>query len=321
MRDLYKFIKIGGKEIEFILLLILRSPFDAIHTIILANFLRYSFEAIDHKNIQNLLIICFIFCIGNCLLFLYNGTIWIKFSSYVTRFVSIVRKKLFKHISILTLKTIDEKSSGEWFTRLNSDVVQGLVIINQPLNLPHAVCAIVNFSISFILLFLINRGILILVILFLILHLTFSQQFVLKPITELSKKSKEATIKNTTDLNALITCADTAMVYDAQFFLLEYFEKSSIKLRNANMKIIIRNAISNSILPFLGLGGYLLILVISSHWIVTDSMTFGELTAAFQYRGSVIASAIMFTNCLVSIRTAMVGVRRILETFNTKREE
>lgn len=316
LRDLFK---ITGRGDQFILLLLLRCPFEAIRTILQANFLQFSFLAINQRHIDNLYISCGIFGIGSLLLFLYNGTIWMFFSTYVIKLEGNLRNKLFAHVSTLSLQQVDTKSSGEWFTRLNTDVQ--LSILSKPLHLPHAVVAFVSICVSAFILFVINPFILGLVILFLVPHLLISQLFIAKPMTAYAIKSQEATANNTTDMNAFITCADTAIIYDGWRFLLNQFEESSLNLHKSNMKIKRRRAIYDALLPIMGMGGYLTVLLIASTQISSGHMSFDELTAVFQYRVGLLTGSLMLTNCLISIKTSLAGVRRVNETMHIKLEE
>ena len=122
-------------------------------------------------------------------------------------------------------------------------------------------------------------------------------------------------------MNAIMTCADTAILYDAQGFLLKRFEESSLELRKENMKIQHRIAIGSGLLPLIGMSGYLVILLSGGSLIATGTITFGELTAAFQYRGGLLKSLMMLLNSLINIRTSLAGVRRVNETMGMTLEE
>ncbi len=88
-----------------------------------------------------------------------------------------------------------------------------------------------------------------------------------------------------------------------------------------NMKIQHRIAVGNRLLPLMGMSGYIVILLIGGSRIAAGTMTFGELTATFQYRGGILKGAMMFINCLMNIKTALVGVKRVNETMRIKTEE
>jgi len=121
-----------------------------------------------------------------------------------------------------------------------------------------------------------------LIIVFVIPHILISQFIITLPITRYAKYVQEATDKNTTDMNTLVTCADTAILYDAQEFLFKRFEQSSLEIRKANMRIQHRQAMENALLPLMGMSGYLVLLLLGGKWITAGAITFGELTAAFQ---------------------------------------
>jgi len=62
-------------------------------------------------------------------------------------------------------------------------------------------------------------------------------------------------------------------------------------------------------------------LIISSDWIANGSLTFGDLTAAFQFRGGVLKSSNMFIYCLISIQGSMAGIKRINDIMDEKTGE
>jgi len=219
------------------------------------------------------------------------------------------------------LQQIEAKPSGEWITRLNADVQAATAILNQAIHLPHAVVSTVNICVSSMILVLINPWVFGLVIVFVIPHILVSQLFITKPMIRLATKVQESAARNVTDMNTLVTCADTAILYDAQKFLLRRFEESSLEIRRASMRIQHRRAIGSGLLPLMGMSGYLVVLLIGGGWIAAGDMTFDELTAVFQYRGGVLTASMMLINSLVNIKTALAGVKRVNETMCIGLEE
>jgi len=321
IRDIWKLFKMAGRVRRFIILTLLRCPFDALYTIIHASFLQFTFETINMENQNGLYHVCALFGIGSLFLFLYNGIVWTLYATFVTKWVGTIRRKLFGHISCLSLQQIEAKPSGEWITRLNSDVQAATALLNQSIHLPHAIVATVNICVSSMILVLVNPGIFGLVIMFVIPHILISQLFIAKPMIRYAMNAQEAIAKNATDMNALVTCADTAILYDAQGFLFRHFEESSLAIRKANMKILHRRAIGSGLLPLMGMSGYLVILLIGGSWIDAGTITFGALTAAFQYRGGMLKGSMMLINSLMNIKTALAGVKRVNETMRITREE
>ncbi|MGF7144990.1 ABC-type multidrug transport system fused ATPase/permease subunit [Anaerotaenia torta] len=321
MRDLKKlFCSIGGVR-RFILLTLCRCPFDALNTALQASFLHYAFRAMNSNHLHELYVTCAMYGIGSLLLFLYNGTVWSLYAAYVIKWVGVLRRKLFEHIAGLSLRQIEAGSSGDWITRLNSDVQAAAAVLNQSIHLPHAAVALVNIIVSSAILVVMNPSIYGLVLLFLIPHMLISRYLIAKPMTKLSLEAQQAAADNTTDMAALITCADTAILYDARGFLTGHFEESSLRLRRANMRMRRRNALGSGIQPLMGLGGYLVILLLGSIWIADGRMNFSDLTAAFQYRGGLLVGGMMLMNSLINMKAALAGVKRINETMEISLEE
>ncbi len=321
MRDLKTLFSVTGGLRRFIILLILRCPFDALQTVIQALFLQFGFNAIDGDDLSELYLTCAVSVVGFGLLFLYNGTMWTIFAINYTKWIATIRRKLFWHVSALSLQKIDTKPTAEWITRFNSDVQVSTAIFGHPVQLPHAAYSIVNIIVSSIFLINLNPAIYGLIVLFVIPHLLISQFIISKPMTSLATKVQEVTSINTTDMNVLVTCANTAILYDAGTFLISRFRNSSLELRKANMKICHRNALSAGLLPLLGMSGYLIIILIAGVWIADGKMTFGDLTAAFQYRGGVIIGAMILSRSLLNIKTSLSGIKRINETMQISMEE
>lgn len=315
MRTLFRWI---GGGIRFYILLFLRSPFEAARTVAYAVFLQNAFGTIADGDSRRLTLVCLLYGVASILLFLYNGTVWSIYAPFVTRMEGRLRRLLFSKIASFSYAHIEATPQSEWVTRLNTDVQMPF---SRPIHLPHAACAIVNIGVSAVILWNMNPRIFGWIMLFVVPHILFSQLFIARTMPQLQQKSLEATAQNTGELTAMITCADIAVLYDAQGYLLKRFERSSLLLRRANMRIRHRNALSAAVLPLFGMGGYLTLLIAGSAWIAEGSLTFGELTAAFQYRGGVLIGAMMLINSLISINASIAGIQRINRTLSEKAEE
>ncbi len=320
-RELWSLFKLTDTGRKLIVLLILRCPFATVHNVVQAVFLQQCFNAAANGSTADLYKACLLFGLFSAALFLYNGTVWTMFAAFVIRFTKLLRQKLFNHVTEISCQQMEARPSGEWFTRLNSDVQLASGLLNQPIALPHAVVSIVSIIASGTILITMNLSIFVLVIAFIIPHLLVSQLVIAKPMTTLGQKAQEAKSTNTTDFGTLITSADTALLYDAQGFFMKRFEESSLGLRRANMKLWVRNAMGDALLPMFAMSGYLLILFVGGAWISQGQLTFGDLTAAFQYRGGVLVGSIILINSLMSIKTSLAGVKRYNETLLIPAEE
>lgn len=194
-------------------------------------------------------------------------------------------------------------------------------IYKRKFQLPHAVVAVANILVSSGILIYRSPVIFALVMAFVIPHVWISQRFIALPMTALKNRSQQATARNTNDLDALIGCADTAILYDAQGYLLRRFEQSSLELRHTHMAMRRRTAAGGALLPLMGMTGYLVLLLVGGRWIASGEMTFRELTAAFQYRGGVLVGLMMLVNSLMNIRASRAGIARVLEILNIPSEQ
>lgn len=306
----------GGKR--FALLLLLRAPFDFAFTAIQATFLQRAFDAIARADGAGLNRACLAFCLASLCLFVYNGSVWSVYAPFVIRLEGKLRRGLYRKLASLSLLQAEARSAGEWMTRLGVDVE---LPFSRPLHLPHAACALVNICASAALLWRANPAVLIWVMLFTLPHIAVSQRLVARAMPALQQKALEAMARNTGDMEALTTRADVAALYDGWAFLMARFEASSRALLRANMALRAREALSAGLLPLLGLGGYLTLLFVCGGWIAAGDMTFGDLTAAFQYRGGVLIGALMLIRCSASIRASLAGIRRMEETMEERSEE
>jgi len=319
IREMRKLLKVTGSGGRFLILLLLRSPTDSAFTVINAAFLRRAFDAVGERDAAALSTACLFFGIATITVFLYNGTVWSLYAPFTVRMEGKLRIRLFDKISSFSYERIEAAPQGEWLTRLNTDV--GMPFTSQAMSYPHLVCAAVNIGVSAVILWRMNPAVFGWILLFVVPHILVSQLLIARAMPRLSKRSLEAKGANTGELAALITCADVAALYDGTDYLMKRFERSSRELLLANMRMRVRSAFGAAIMPLFGLGGYLTLLVVCGGWIARGTLTFGDLTAAFQYRGGVLVGSLMLINCMISIGAGMAGIRRLNETMGEKGEE
>jgi len=317
IRDYLRMFKITGGGWAYAILILLRCPVDLMFTWTQASFLQLAFNAVGQADRQGLTHACLFFGIATLCVFLYNGTVRVFFSAFGVRMETKLRLGLYEKITSLSCEKIERLPQGEWITRLNTDVQMPF---SQPVHLPHAVNSIVNIGVSAAILWMVDPSVFGWVILFVIPHVAVSQLLVARAMPGLNRKSLEATGKNTDELTAFVTCADVAALYDGQEYLLKRFESSSFALLRANMRMRARNALSAAMLPLFGLSGYLVLLLAGCGWIANGHLSFGDLTAAFQYRGGVLLGSMMLIGSLINVQASMAGIRRINETMDEKTE-
>ena len=315
MSDFGKLIKRMGIQRKYIFLLLLRSPFDALRTWMLANLMKSVFLCLETDNSASLSEICIVYGLICAILFVYNGIVWSNYAAFSAKTEVWLQKAMIEKILSLPLKQVDCRFSGEWITKLNSDIQAAFTMMNGPMNIPHLVVAIINTMLSS---FLILRSSLLLfgVTWILILpQLFINYKIALKSISKLKEKSQSAMSENTSIIKPFITDADTILLYDAGELMLKNCNESSRKLMKVNMKIHVRNALSDAFMRLFGIGGYLIILLIGYRFIYNGEMAFSDVVYCFQVRGSILAGMFMLITCLNNLKANAVCIKRIHDTL------
>ena len=150
--DFKRLIKRMGIGRRYVLLLLLRAPFDGARAWMLAALMKSVFRCLEAGEAEGLPEICVSYGILCALLFCYNGTVWSLYAAFAARAEAALRGRVLKRILKLGCRQVEARARGEWMTRLGSDARAAFEMMNGPLNIPHAVVAILNTVLSSILL-------------------------------------------------------------------------------------------------------------------------------------------------------------------------
>lgn len=322
MSDFCRLIKRMGIRRKYVVLLFLRSPFDALRTWMLASLMKSVFLCLETdtgaagNGFGSLPEICVLYGLISALLFVYNGIIWSVYAAFSARAEAWMQGKLLEKILALPQKRVDGRFSGEWVTKLNSDIQAAFMMMNGPMNIPHLAVAAINTALASFLMCRNSLPILGVTWFFVLVQLFLNYKVVLEPIPGLKEASLRAMSESTSAIGPLITEADTILLYDAGELLLKSCEENSRKLLEIHMKMHVRNALSDAGMRLLGIGGYLVVLVIGYGFIYEGAMAFSDVVYCFQVRGSIIAGMSMIVACLNNLRANSVCVKRINDTLD-----
>ena len=313
MGDFGKLIREMGVWRKYLFLLVLRAPFDAIRTWMLASLIRSVFRCLEADNTGPLLEICVVYGLLCMMLFIYNGVVWSNYAAFAAKTEVQLQQKMFHKILSLPLKRIDSRFSGEWITRLNSDIQAAFTMMNGPLNIPHLTVAVINTMLSSFLLFKSSLRFLAVTWVFILMQLFVNYKTVLEAVPKLKEESQNAMAENTSVIKPLITEADAILLYDAEEMMMKKCEESSRKLVKINMKIHVRSALSDVGMQLFGIGGYLVILLMGYGFISGGTMAFSDVVYCFQVRGSVMAGVFMLATCFNNLRANSICVKRVCD--------
>ena len=311
------FGRLGG-SLTYCFLLVLRCPVDTVFCMINAVFLRKAFQSIEAGDLTGLWITCAGFGAANFCLFLYNGTMWGKFAVFSARFVGKLKQFLFDTMLQLPFERIEEKTTGAWLTRLNSDVTMTLNLLTGALNLPHLVFATVRIAVTSVILGSISPLLLMAELAILIPHACLRQRWVVHPMERLTKEAQERMEHATVYLESTVECADTIQLYEAEELLLEKYRTSSLLVVKARLCSNVRKTIGEVFQMLLNRGGYLLLFCLGCEMISAGNIDFGTLTEAFQYRSGMLAGTMMWLNSYAEVKKNSVGLKRMEEIYGAE---
>lgn len=315
MGDLSKLLKSMGLWRKYIVLLLLRSPFDAFRTWLLANLMKSIFRCLEMDNSDALLKLCAAYGLLCAMLFIYNGMIWSEYAVFSAKVEIWLQNKMFEKILSLPFKRINNRFSGEWITRWNSDIQAAFTMMNGSMNIPHLVVALINTMLSCLLMLKSSFLFLGITWLFAIPQMLINDRLVLKSFPKLKEESLNAMAGNTSAIKPLLTDADTILIYDARELMMINCAENSKRLMKINMKMHMRRAVSDVSMRLLGIGGYLMILFMGYRFIHIGTMAFSDVVFCFQVRGSILSGMFMLITCLNNLKANSVCIKRMNDTF------
>ena len=318
IKSLCKVFRRLGGVVAYGVLLLFRSPVDTVLCINNALFLRNVFQRIEEGDERGLFVTCAVFGVANLCLFLYNGTLWGKFAVFSAKLVGKLKQFLFESLLKLPMEQIEEKSTGAWLTRLNSDVTMTLNLLTGALNLPHLVFATVRVGVTAVLFGRISPLLLVVELAVLVPHVFLRQRYVVQPMERLTKEAQETMECATVYLETTVECGDTIRLYEADGLLLERYRECSHSIVKARLRSNVRKTLGELLQMLLSRGGYLLLFCFGCEMISTGKLDFGTLTEALQYRSGMLMGSMMWLNSFAEVRKNSVGLKRMEEIYGTE---
>ncbi len=314
--DFKRLIKRMGMGRRYVLLLLLRAPFDGARAWMLAALMKSVFRCLEAGEAEGLPEICVSYGILCALLFCYNGTVWSLYAAFAARAEAALRGRLLERILKLGCRQVEARARGEWMTRLGSDARAAFEMMNGPLNIPHAVVAILNTTLSSALLLGGSPLLAGVAWLWILPHLVLHERMVLRAIPGLKEESQRAMAQCTSAIGPLIEEADAIRIYDAGGLLLADCARHSRSLMAANLGMHRRGALGGMLTRIFGIGGYFSMLLSGALLMEKGCMSFSDVVYCFQVRGSMLAGLFMLIASLGNLRANGVCVKRVNEVLD-----
>lgn len=309
-----KILKELGLWKTFVIVMILRSPFDFLNSVLNANMLESFIRLTDQRDSNNLSRTFWVFLLLTFLLFAYNASIWatvaVKTDMMLHRRL---RMKLLESMLSRTQQEMEEYSEGDWITRINSDVDKVADYLTAPINFMHSMIAVVNFVLSSVILILLNPTLFGISIFLMIPFFILNSIVIVKNIPKFRKNAQESFARYTNWMGPIVESGDAIAVFGGQDIVLEKVREESEKIMRENVKAHKRTAWSSAVTATSGMTGYILLLLIGNSMIGTKVRDIAELMKITQYRGHMMMGIMCVNAGINNMKTNLTGAVRVDE--------
>ncbi len=253
---------------------------------------------------------------GLALLSLLFGILAAKFAATASSgFAANLRNAMYENIQTFSFSNIDKFSTAGLVTRMTTDVTN--IQNSYQMILRIAVRAPLTLILSMVMCFVINRS-LSLIFLVAVVLLAVALVFIVSRATS----RFNAVFRKYDDLNASVQ-ENVSAIRVVKAFVREDYEKSKFSKAAENVykmfvsaeKVVVLNS------PIMMLVVYACIIALSwfgAQYVVSGSLTTGELTSLFSYVMSVLTSLMMLSMIFVMLTMSLASGRRIAEVLEEK---
>ena len=315
-RKVRKILEETGMTKDFILVMILRAPFDFINAILSANMLETFIRLAERKEEGELLPAFGMFLLFTVIMFGYNMFVWAFVTMKINiRFIKKLRMRVYKSLLKRTGQEMEELSAGDWISRLNSDIDKTDLYLVGPLNFMHLLIAAVNMTLSAAVLFILNRTMLAASLIMTLPFFFLSSVVVIRKIPVFKKNSREHYAKYTNWMEPVVAASESIRIFDGSEIVRAKVEEESLKIMKNNMKAHKRTALASGINTFSGMTGYLLLLFLGNSMMGNELEDFARMMKITQYRGEMMKSVMMTNNCIGRMKGNLPSAERVEEVL------
>lgn len=309
-------LKKTGMTKDFILVMILRAPFDFINALLSANMLETFIRLAERKEEGELLPTFGMFLLFTVIMFGYNMFVWAVVTMKINiRFIKKLRMWVYKSLLSRTGQEMEELSAGDWISRLNSDIDKTDLYLVGPLNFMHLLIASVNMTLSAAVLFMLNRTMLAVSLLVTLPFFFLSSVVAIRKVPVFKKNSREHYAKYTNWMEPVVNASESIRIFDGEELVMAKAEEESLKIMKNNMKAHKRTALATGINTFSGMTGYLLLLFLGNSMIGSELDDFARMMKITQYRGEMMKSVMMINNCVGRMKSNLPAAERVEEVL------
>ncbi len=316
-KDAYKMLKQLNLHKTFIIMLILRSPFDTLMAVLSANLLNSFLRNIEFTDRAGIIGSFFLFLLFSFLLFAFNMTVWMTLGVKSGVLLQTrLRKKVFDTMLSLSPEKLEAYGTGDWITRLNNDIDMACNYFSMPVSYMHTMIAVVNVVISSVIMLTINIPLYVVAMVCMLPFFLLNTLIITVKIPKFRKSARQAFVRYTEFISPVIASRDVTEIFDGKDFMIKKAEALSNNICRENMKIQRRIAASRLVMTFSGALGYLLLLAAGSTMIGDSLPDFAKLTKVTQYRANMMKSTNCIGDGISNMRNYRIGIERVNEVIS-----
>ena len=321
-KTVWKILKDIGMLRFFILILLLRLPFDFLNGVISANMLESFIRLAEKGQSENLLKTFGTFLLFTVLLFGYNVTIWAAVSVKADMLLQKrLRNRLLNHILSRNGEEMAAYSAGDLITRLNNDVDRVNDYLTTPVNFMHTAIASFNILFSSVILLILNPSLYILTSLVTVPFFILSSIIIIRKIPYYRKKSQESYADYTNWIEPVINAKESITVFDGEEIVLKKVEEASKEILRQNVKAHTLTAWSSFFNIMSGNLGYVLLLLCGNSMMGVGVKDYPQLLKITQYRAEMMKGSFIVNAGLNGMKTNLSGAARIEEILESDGEK
>ena len=315
-KKVIRILKETGMIKDFIFMMILRAPFDFLNAVLASNMLESFIRLVERKEEGELFPNFWIFLLFTVVLFGYNMFVWAVVSMKINiRFIKKLRMRVYKSLLSRTQQEMEKLSAGDWISRLNSDIDKTDLYLVGPLNFMHMVIAVVNITMSAVVLFILNRTMLFAALAVTLPFFFLSSVVVIKKIPVFKKRSREHYARFTNWMEPVVNSSEAIKIFEGEELVLKKAREESLLIMKNNMKVHKRTALASGINTFSGISGYLLLLFLGNSMMGSEIEDVARMFKITQYRGEMMKSVMMVNSCIGRMKTNLPGAERVEEVL------
>jgi ATP-binding cassette subfamily B protein len=303
---MYKFL--GRRSFPYMMGIMVMATTSFAFNIIVSIGLKGITEAITDKNMQILINSMIFMSLATLAMMIIMPFFNYLIDSNVKKTIGELRKRLFRHIQGLPMKNLEANHSGDFISRLTNDIqatenAYGNQLLMVFMALISGIGSIITIAIVDwrFLLFALGVG---------IISVYVNSSFI-KPLKTFSTKIQELLSELNQKLIDTLGGIQVIRVFNLEQVFSKKYEDSCRDVKKWSMKKVVKNSYLNSLNNFIGVLGFVGIIIMGSITVINDSISFAKLMVIIQMMNGIMFMFNSIGNFITQLQDSIAGAERV----------